>query len=125
GESDESIPAMKTCLTAALALVALVVASLPANLEGADGKADPILGIWLWRGQVRVTITADGKAIGDNGFRGVWKYLNNREVERKYEMVWNEGVFTESLKLSQDGSRLEGKNQKGERLFARRAATKD
>ena len=54
------------------------------------------------------------------GTRAKWKFVGNKEVERKYEFIWNEGIFIDNVRLSKDGKKLEGKSKKGERVWAER-----
>lgn len=107
--------------------LALASSSLLAQEGAALPKADearakdPILGKWVWHGGHPVTVAADGTATSTKGPRATWKFLNNKELERKYEVVWDEGIFIDTVRLSRDFKKVEGKNQKGERITAVRA----
>ena len=103
-----------------LLLVTTVSASFAQSAKPDATPPDPILGNWVWPKGYPVTITADGKAVSPRGPRATWKFLNNREVERKYEFIWDQGKFIDTVKLSRDGQKLEGKNQNGDRVWAAR-----
>ena len=85
-------------------------------------KPNPIVGKWRYFNNHIVTITADGRLASSNGSTGAWEFSNNKEVERKYKLTWNGGVFIDALVMSRDGNHLVGKNQKGEKISADRVA---
>ena len=87
----------------------------------ASNPPDPILGKWIWLSKHKVAIAKDGTASHSDGHQAKWKFLGNKEVERKYEFIWNEGIFIDNVRLSKDGKKLEGKSRKGERVWADRA----
>ncbi len=80
---------------------------------GAERATDPIVGNWIYHGKNIATFHPDGTCSYPSGLNGTWRYLNNPEVERKYEVIWKSGVFVESFRLSKDGKTLSGKNKKG------------
>lgn len=108
-------------LVLALSLAAGVFTPIQGAPKSSPRDKDPILGKWIFHGEHRIAITADGKAISHKGSNGVWRFLSNPEVERRYEIVWDEGLFIDSVRLSRDGKTLQGKNQKGRRIHAVRA----
>lgn len=79
---------------------------------------DPLVGHWIWHGGNFVTVSADGTAVSRKGARATWRFLDNKELERKYEVIWDDGVFIDTMRMSRDGKKLTGKNQKGERVSA-------
>ena len=93
---------------------------LPTGLALSNPAKDPILGKWLYHGKYVATFWPDGTTSYPNGLKGTWRFLNNREGERRYEIVWKEGVYVEKFKLSTDGNTLEGTNKKGEPIRAER-----
>lgn len=105
---------------------ALVASGGPAAGREKDAAPDPIIGQWHFPNGDRIVIQPDGVALANGRPRGVWRFLKNPEVERKYEIVWDDGVFIDVLRLSRDGKKLEGKNQQGKRIIAiRLKAPKD
>ena len=74
---------------------------------------DPILGKWIWLSKHKVAIANDGTAIHSDGHHAKWRFLGNKEVERKYEFIWNEGVFIDNVRLSKDGKKTRRKEQEG------------
>ena len=115
---------MRTVLAALLMLCVQSFAAAPA----AKPAVDPIVGNWVWGKNDFVTFRADHTADG-NRRRGAgkWKYLENKEVERKYRVVWRiKGgkIFIDELTLSRDGSRIDGKNQEGDKIVGHRGKPK-
>src|SRR5215213_3686843 len=113
---------MKSAL--GLLSIALIAASglLPAQPPSPPAlKPDPIVGEWRYFNNHIVTITADGRLASPKA-AGTWEFTNNKELERKYKLTWQGGLFVDTLVLSRDGNRLAGKNQKGERVSAARVA---
>jgi hypothetical protein len=86
-------------------------------------KTDPVLGKWRYFNDHIVTVTPDGRLTSSKAVaRGTWEFAKNKEVERKYRFIWQEGLYVDSLLLSRDGKKLAGKNQKGDRVSAERIA---
>jgi hypothetical protein len=106
------------------ALLSLVVAFFSPLASSAPTSTptnpDPIIGNWIYHGKYIASIKADGTCSYPNGLNGTWRYLNNPEIERKYEIIWKAGVFVETMKLSRDGKTLEGRNKKGDLIRAER-----
>jgi len=105
-------------------LLAVALTFCAVHFAGAQdaAKSDPIVGKWIWAGNRDVTINADGTG-EQHDAKVHWKLLDSAAVERKYELEWNVKnghVYIETLQLSNDGERLEGKNQKGKRITAKR-----
>jgi hypothetical protein len=92
--------------------------------EEAILKPDPIVGEWRWLGNRDVFFDADGKGNEGNAGKAVWKVLNtNNTVERKYEITWKRSdgkIYIDTMILSSDGNRLEGRNQSNRRVWAKR-----
>jgi hypothetical protein len=109
----------------ALATILTSAAAFAQSEPGSTQKVapDPITGDWLWMGDMLVSIDPDGKATNrSGGVSGTWKFLQNKEVERKYEITWNapDRIYIDRLTLSRDGKKLDGKNQIGLRVSAKR-----
>jgi hypothetical protein len=86
-------------------------------------KTDPIAGEWRWNGNKDVYIDPDGTATQTGG-KGKWKLLESTTtVERKYEFVWKKDdgkIYIDTMILSGDKNRLEGRNQSNRRVSAKR-----
>jgi hypothetical protein len=87
-------------------------------------KPDPIVGEWRWNGNRDVIVDANGTANQRGDGTASWKLLHtNNTVERKYEFTWNKSngnIYIDTLILSSDGNRLEGRNQSNKRVWAKR-----
>lgn len=102
-------------------LVILFLAFL-AGSNGQTSKADPIVGEWKWFNGTRLFITADGQFTSSAG-KGVWEFSKNKEIERKYVLTWEGGLFADFLTLSRDGKHLEGKSAAGQKVTGDKADT--
>jgi hypothetical protein len=74
-----------------------------------------VVGNWAWFNGVKVTINNGGGCTASNGNTGTWTYKDkNKGV---IVISWTEGgkagKWIDTLTLSEDGERLEGKNQDG------------
>jgi hypothetical protein len=87
---------------------------------GAAGASDPLEGKWHYFNDHVVTIHPGGIVTSSKGVTGKWVYLKNPEVERKYRIQWDANLFVDTITLSRDGKKLEGKNNKGDRVGATR-----
>lgn len=82
-------------------------------------KADPIVGRWRWMDKQVVECQADQTfTVKPSNRRGKWKRINATTVEKKYELQWDDGLFTDTLMMSRDEKKLSGKNQEGKRIEA-------
>jgi hypothetical protein len=114
---------MKARLMWLLSLAFIAALHVVANADDQKGKkADPIVGTWLWHGSNLVTIHSDGRAESKLGEAGRWRFLEKKELERKYEFTWGQGVMIQQMRLSKNGQKLEGKEKDGSRVWAERAA---
>ena len=102
-------------LTAFVAFAASLSAQAPPSQTAR--AADPIAGDWRWFNGTLVHMTDDGRCAGPKN-RGTWEFSNNKEVERKYVVKWEENLFIDYLTLSRDGRHLTGKSAKGDRVSA-------
>jgi hypothetical protein len=89
------------------------------RLEDCAGVA----GAWKWFNGGRAEIDGQGRVIGyaANGKlddRATWRCVNGSP--RTIEIRWTKGGWKDTLVLSADGSRLEGKNQTNARVWADR-----
>ena len=99
-----------------LATIGAVAPSLSA--EPAKDK-NPIIGRWRWIGKQIVTCHEDGSmTVTPTNRKGRWRSLQSETVERKYELMWDEGLYVDQLTMSKDSKSLKGKNQNGEKIEA-------
>lgn len=105
-----------------VALTFTLIAALWAQPASSPESApDPIVGNWIWRGDHFVTISPDGTAASRKGPRATWKYLKNREVERRYEFVWDGGQGLDVVTLQRSGQKLDVKDQNNVKFVVPRA----
>lgn len=64
---------------------------------------DPVVGRWKWGRDVR-RFKEDGTATGN----GTWKRIGND----RYEIIWDRGVWVDTLRMKSGGNEMVGKNQK-------------
>jgi hypothetical protein len=103
-------------LSFALSLLAI------AAPDQTDPVRDPIVGDWIFHGKHHVTIAADGSAkYANSGMQGKWWYVPRPVVERKYEIVWDGGVYIDTFILSNDQKHLDGTNKDRKHVHAERA----
>ena len=105
---------MKTilrCLAFVLATYFCIAAPAP----------DVVVGRWRRQGaEGVVTLHADGTATNLKGGKGKWTCLTPNATPRKYQVIWDEGLWVDSLALVQGGKHLVGENQERIKLsFAR------
>jgi len=74
-----------------------------------------IAGEWKWFNGGTAVILADGTIQGTGHS---WKCLDSSQ--RTFLISWSNGKWLDTLTLSQDGNRLDGKNQNGNRVWAER-----
>ncbi|MBA3010884.1 MAG: hypothetical protein KJ658_00270 [Proteobacteria bacterium] len=73
-----------------------------------------IVGKWKWFTGSTVDFGFNGEMTGNGNH---WECLDNG---RTFKIVWNNGQWIDTLTLSPDGMRLEGKNQFGSRVWGQR-----
>ncbi len=102
--------------------VAAIASFFPAAFGAEEPpKADPIIGQWRWLDHQMVECKADHTFVATPTNRnGVWKLLPDPAAERKYEFVWDKGLFVDTISLARDGASLKGKNQEGKKIAATR-----
>ena len=49
---------------------------------------------------------------------GTWTFASNKELERKYTLIWQEGLNIDEMRMPRDDRRLEGKNQRKDKVSA-------
>ena len=99
----------------ALLFVLMTQAAEPAE------KVEAIVGRWRWMDRQVVECRADQTFSAKPTNRGgTWKRLEATSVEKKYDLKWDDGQFTDTLIMSRDGKKLSGKNQEGKRIEATR-----
>ena len=111
---------MKSALRIILLLLTLSINAF-ASPPAAQADPDPIVGKWIWPGGLIGTVFADGTAVSKDGTKGTWKFLDDKQAERKYTFVWGEGIFIQNLTASKDMKTLKGKDNHGNRLTVQRA----
>jgi hypothetical protein len=87
-----------------------------------DPKPDPIIGRWRWSvNNYLIDILSDGtmRGPGEVG-TGVWKVIPTTTVERKYKLTWRGGDGVDTITLSPDGKKLNGKALDGFKFTAAR-----
>jgi hypothetical protein len=83
---------------------------------------DPIIGRWFWKGDLIVVFEKNGTCTISNGFKGVWQFLNNAEVERKYSLNWDHGHFLDRMTIARTGRSAVIEDQiKGDRFDIRKS----
>ena len=115
---------MKQHLIASMAILVSTVGF--SQVSGNPGSIDPLVGEWIWQGNAKVVVHPDGTAENKrNHDQGTWKFLQNKELERKYEFYWQSKgrIFVDRLTLSRDGKNLEGRNQQSKRVSAKRTTS--
>ncbi len=76
-------------------------------------ECNAAIGKWKWFTGGEVNIQPDGHLNGDP--KSTWTCKD--PASRTIEMSWNNGQYIDTLALSGDGLRLEGKNQYGHRVW--------
>ena len=104
------------------AVALFLVASFAVIAQSAE-KADPIVGKWIWYQGAIATFDADETGVS-GGLKGKWRFLQNPEVQRKYRIIWNEGVFINSVVMSEDQQTLSIQDNNKVKFTARRATVK-
>lgn len=103
-------------------LLSLLILQSAEPTAAPGAKADPIVGKWRFFNDHVVTITADGRLTSSKGATGTWTFANDKELERKYSLNWQEGLNIDEMRLSRDGKHLEGKNQRKDKVSADRVS---
>jgi hypothetical protein len=112
---------MNTISRAIVCLLSAAVAAFGQSAASSEKIEDPIVGNWIWPNNHRVTVRADGTGESHKGPKMTWRYLKNKEIERKYEVIWDGGINVDAMMLSRDGSKFEGKRLNGSKFVVRRA----
>jgi hypothetical protein len=105
-------------------LKSIALALMLAPVIAVSQSSDPVVGDWIWLNK-RISVSSDRKAKDtDLGGVGTWKFMQNKELERKYEFSWEGGGknFIDRMTLSRDGTKLDGTNQEGKQIWALKAA---
>jgi hypothetical protein len=104
-----------------MCLLSASVMAFGQSAASSEKTEDPIVGKWIWPNNHRVTVRADGTGESHKGPKMTWRYLKNKEIERKYEVIWDGGINVDAMMLSRDGSKFEGKRLDGSKFVVRRA----
>ncbi|VAW78465.1 hypothetical protein MNBD_GAMMA15-561, partial [hydrothermal vent metagenome] len=80
------------------------VFGMPVSGTRISGAVDGLPGEWLWFNGIKATIGLD-KTVKGGGFQGTWK-----KTGEGYAIEW---PIIDTIKVSEDGSQLKGKNQFG------------
>jgi len=84
-------------------VVSLLFMAANADLRAGTPEPDPLIGHWFWHHNILVAFKADGTATSNIKSEGVWEFLKNAEVERKYHVNWDHGKYIDTVILSKDG----------------------
>jgi hypothetical protein len=95
-----------------------------ARLRAAGPQAGTAVGVWRWFNGGTTIVQSSGTLIGQNAAgqivnRGSWTQI----APQTYRLTWQDGGWVDTLRLSQDGTKLEGKNQIGNPVSGTRVAT--
>jgi hypothetical protein len=98
-----------------------VVVTNPQKKQQGDGIVllrvlDPVVGTWKWFNEGEHEFCGDGQITGFVG--ASWTAVD--PTKRGYMVKWGDGKHVDMLFLSADGTRLEGKNDKGVKVSAER-----
>jgi hypothetical protein len=107
----------------AIALSVVTFCGLAADAPRAqEKKPDPIIGRWRWSvNNYLIDILNDGTMKGPREVgTGVWKVIPTSTVERKYKLTWRGGDGVDTITLSADGKKLNGKALDGFKFTAER-----
>lgn len=86
------------------------------GIGNSDVGCDKLVGKWDWFNGATVDCTEDRNCKGSNGAHGAWQC---NAATKEYSIRWQPGSFVDRFKISDDG-RLEGQNQNGMRISAKR-----
>lgn len=91
------------------------------KLAGRAPGEDLLVGRWKWNGPGVVRFREDGKAFQEwpYGKQGRWRAIGRE----RYEVVWDGGTWTDTMRMKSGNNNLTGKNQKGKELHAARVGT--
>ena len=91
------------------------------KLAGRAPGEDLLVGRWKWNGPGVVRFREDGRAFQEwpNGKGGRWRALGRE----RYEIVWDGGTWTDTMRMKSGNNDLTGKNQKGHEIHAARVGT--
>ena len=110
-----NMPATKVSLVCTIFLLccASFVQSEPAPTP------DPVVGRWRWIDNQIVICTEDNKfSVIPTGRSGTWKFLPGAKEDGKYVFTWDEGLFVDTLAMSEDKKTLKGKNEQRKKIKA-------
>lgn len=91
------------------------------KMAGRAPGEDLLVGRWKWNGPGVVRFREDGRAFQEwpNGKGGRWRALGRE----RYEIVWDGGTWTDTMRMKSGNNDLTGKNQKGHEIHAARVGT--
>ncbi len=89
----------------------------PTPPPAAPNVHNAIVGKWKWFTGSSVDIQPGGILPGKGNS---WQCINPNQ--RVYLIIWNNGQWVDTLTLSPDGTRLEGENQNGNRVWGQRVS---
>jgi hypothetical protein len=83
-----------------------------------------IAGTWQWSNGATVTVSPDGTMRATNGHSGTWRVSDT--ARSAFDLNWTQGPtgpWYDKLTLSPDGNRLQGTNQVGAGISARKVSS--
>lgn len=90
-----------------------------------DREKDPILGRWQWIEEQIVDCRADGTFIvSPSNRKGTWEVADEKDGNRKYLFIWDQGQFVDKITMSKDQKSMKGENQEKKEIQAVRIADK-
>jgi len=112
---------MSTIFRTIVCLLGASVIAFGQSAAASENTEDPIVGKWIWPDDHRVTVRADGTGESHKGPKMTWQFLKNKEIERKYKVIWDGGINVDAMMMSRDGSKMDGKRLDGTKFVVRRA----
>ena len=120
-EVNPAVP-MTAIFRIILCLLSASIVTLGQQPAASAKAEDSIVGTWIWPDNHRVIVRADGTGESHKGPKMTWKFLNNKEVERKYQVIWDGGINVDAMLMSRDGKKMDGKRLDGTKFAVRRVS---
>lgn len=100
-------------MLAAIFLLTIVARSEPSKTQ------DAVIGKWRWTGRQIVECLPDGTfTVSPTNRHGKWRAVDYKIATLKYEFTWDDGLFVDTLLMSQDHKKLSGKNEDKKKIEA-------
>ena len=90
-----------------------------ASYSQAPKPPDPVIGKWKWTDTQIVECLPDGSfTVSPTNRKGKWRSLESKNELLKYEFIWDEGLFLDTMLMSRDKKSLSGKNKDKKKITA-------